>query len=278
MYELNPYARRSASLLHLLRVALANRLLVQQLAWREVTGRYRGSIMGIGWSLINPLIMLLVYTFVFSVVFQVRWGGVSGNKGSFALVLFVGIIVNGIMAECVNRAPTLITSNSSYVKKVVFPLEVLPAVVMSSALFHAAISLLVLLIASLIVNGDVPITALALPLVLLPLVIGTLGVSWFLAAVGVYVRDLGQATGLMTTVLLFMSPTFYPIESLPDDFRHVLYLNPLTYTIQDARDVLLWGQWPDFASIGIQLLVSLALAWLGYWFFQRMRPGFADVI
>ena len=278
MYELNPHAQRSASPLHLLRVAMANRLLVRQLAWREVMGRYRGSIMGIGWSLINPLIMLLVYTFVFSVVFQVRWGGVSDGKGSFAIVLFVAIIMHGIMAECINRAPTLISSNASYVKKVVFPLELLPFVVMGSALFHAAISLLVFIFASLVINGGIPVTAIALPIVLVPMVIGTLGVSWFLAAFGVYVRDLSQATGLATMVLLFMSPAFYSIDSLPEDFRHILYLNPLTYTIEGARDVLLWGRWPEPAAIGIQFVVSLGLAWLGYWSFQRMRPGFADVI
>ena len=278
MSELNPHARRSASLPSLVRSLWLNWRLIQQLSKREIASRYRGSIAGLGWSLINPLIMLAVYTFVFSVVFQVRWGATEGGKGSFALILFVGIIVHGIVAECVNRASTLIPSNAGYVKRVVFPLEILPVIAMGSALFHAAMALLVLCIAHLFFRGALPVTAIAFPLVMLPLVIGTLGVSWFFAALGVYIRDVGQVTAILMTVLLFMSPAFYPIESLPKYYQDLLYLNPLTYAIQGGRDVLLWGRWPDWLSLGLQVLASILVAWLGYWSFQRMRPGFADVI
>lgn len=278
MPELNPHSRRSATLATLIISIWSNRRLIHQLSKREVAARYRGSIAGFGWSLINPLVMLAVYTFVFSVVFQVRWGASTDSKGAFAVVLFVGIIVHGIVAECVNRAPTLIPSNAGYVKRVVFPLEILPVVAMGPALFHAAMSLIVLICANLYLTGSIPVTAIAFPLIILPMVIGTLGVSWFFSALGVYIRDVGQVTVILMTVLLFLSPAFYPIESLPEEYRKLLYLNPLTYVIEGARDVLLWGRWPHWPSIFWQTILSVVVAWLGYWSFQRMRPGFADVI
>ncbi|MFN3786333.1 MAG: ABC transporter permease, partial [Thiothrix sp.] len=173
---------------------------------RDVLGRYRGSMLGMVWSLVNPLLMLAVYTFVFSVVFQARWGlDTTERHGSFAVVLFAGLVVHSLLAECVNRAPSLILANANYVKKVVFPLEILPWVTLVSALFHTGISVLVLLMAEFILMQHVPWTVLLLPLVWLPFVIGIMGLGWFLAALGVYVRDVAQITGLITTVLLFMS-------------------------------------------------------------------------
>ncbi|WP_308874173.1 ABC transporter permease [Thiothrix subterranea] len=194
-----------------------NRQLIWQMSKRDVLGRYRGSMIGMAWSFFNPLFMLAVYTFVFSVVFESRWGVDTGeSRGSFAVILFAGLVVHGLLAECVNRAPGLILSNANYVKKVVFPLEILPWVTLVSALFHTGISLLVLLIAELLLMQHVPWTVLLLPLVWLPFVMGIMGISWFLAALGVYVRDVAQITGLLTTVLLFMSPVFYPCLDCPN--------------------------------------------------------------
>jgi lipopolysaccharide transport system permease protein len=256
-----------------------NRQLILQLARREVAGRYRGSVMGLTWSFFNPVLMLLVYTFVFSVVFRARWGiGGEESKSDFAIILFVGMIVHGLFAECINRAPSLILSNINYVKKVVFPLEILPWVVMGSALFHLLVSLAVLLGALLVLNSYVPWTAILFPIVAVPLLLATMGLAWFFAATGVFVRDIGQTTGILTTVLLFLSPVFYPISVLPETYQYLLLLNPLTFIIEESRKVLIWGQLPDWAGLGIYSTLAMLFAWTGFWWFQRTRKGFADVV
>ncbi|MEW5890367.1 MAG: ABC transporter permease [Pseudomonadota bacterium] len=256
-----------------------HRDLVWQLARRDVIGRYRGSIMGLAWSLVNPILMLIVYTFVFSGVFKARWGvGSDESKADFAIVLFAGMIIHGIFAECVNRAPTLILSNPNYVKKVIFPLEILPWTALGSALFHAFVSLLVLVVAQLIVAHQLPWTCIFFPLILLPLLILTMGFAWFISALGVYVRDIAQTTGIFTTVLLFLGPIFYPVSALPEAYRPWLMLNPLTFIVEQTRAVLLWGHLPDWSGLAIYMLVASGLAWGGFYWFQRTRKGFADVL
>jgi lipopolysaccharide transport system permease protein len=256
-----------------------NRVLIWQMTRREVVGRYKGSVMGLAWSFLNPVFMLVVYTFVFSVVFKARWGvGGEETKTQFAVVLFVGMIVHGLFAEVLNRAPSLILSNVSYVKKVVFPLEILPVISMGTALFHGLVSLIVLLIAFAIFNGYLNWTAIFIPVVLLPLVILTLGLAWFLASLGVFIRDIGQTIGIVTTVLMFFSPVFYPVTALPERFQPWLMANPLTFMIEQARDILIWGKPLDWLGIGIYFVFSLLVAWLGLFWFQKTRKGFADVL
>lgn len=246
---------------------------------REVVGRYRGSVMGLAWSFFNPVLMLAVYTFVFSVVFKARWGaGAEESKTGFAIALFVGMIVFGLFAEIANRAPGMILSNANYVKKVIFPLEILPVVGLGAALFHALISLGVLLVAILLIKGGMAWTAIFFPLVILPLLIATLGVAWFLASLGVFVRDVGQTVGIFTTVLMFVSPVFFPVSSLPEKYQIWLMLNPLTFVIEQSRAVLIFGKMPDWSGLGIYTTASLMVAWAGYWWFQKTRKGFADVI
>ncbi|CAB3678421.1 Teichoic acid translocation permease protein TagG [Achromobacter deleyi] len=256
-----------------------NRSLILALTKREVIGRYRGSVMGLAWSFFNPILMLTIYTFIFSVVFNARWGGsASGSKTEFALILFVGLIVHGLFAECVLRAPSLILNNVNYVKKVIFPLEVLPWVAFGAALFHTCISLLVLLVARILLQHELPWTAVLFPLLLIPLVLGTLGVSWFLSALGVYVRDIGQITSMLTTVLLFMSPVFYPLSALPEKYRMLVNLNPLAYLIEESRNLLIFGVLPDLKHWAILMVISAVIAWLGFFWFQKTRKGFADVL
>lgn len=255
-----------------------NRSLVKASVKREVLGRYRGSILGVLWSFFNPLFMLVVYTFVFSVVFQARWSTASESKTEFALVLFAGLLVFNLFAECINRAPSLIVGNPNYVKKVVFPLEILPWVGLGAALFHAAVSLGVWLVAYLIFFGLPHATIFYLPLVLLPFALFIIGISWALASLGVYLRDVGQFIGLLTTVLMFLSPIFYPASALPENYRSLLYMNPMTPVIEQTRDVLFWGKAPDFSMLGIYLLATSAIAWLGFAWFQKTRKGFADVL
>ena len=255
-----------------------NRSLVKASIKREVLGRYRGSFLGILWSFFNPLFMLAVYTFVFSVIFKARWSAGSDSKTEFALVLFAGMIVFNLFAECIGRAPGLIVGNQNYVKKVVFPLEVLPWVVLGAALFHGAISLGVWLIAYLIFFGVPHATLLYFPLILLPFALFIMGLSWALASLGVYLRDVGQFIGLLITVLMFLSPIFFPASALPEVYRPLLYINPLTPVVEQTRDVLFWGKAPDFAMLGIYLLATSIIAWLGFAWFQKTRKGFADVL
>lgn len=255
-----------------------NRSLVKAMVKREVVGRYRGSFMGIIWSFFNPVLMLAVYTFVFSVVFKARWNAGGDSKTEFALVLFAGLIVFNLFSECVNRAPSLILSNVNYVKKVVFPLEILPWVVLGAAIFHALISLGVWIVAYIILFGNPPVTSLLLPLVILPLPFFILGLTWGLASLGVYLRDVSQFIGILTTVLMFLSPIFYPANALPEEYRPLLLLNPLTPVIENTREVLFWGNMPDMTILPVYLLGSIFVAWLGFIWFQKTRKGFADVL
>jgi len=254
------------------------RQLLAALTARDLKARYRGSILGLAWSFFNPLLMLVVYTFVFSVIFKARWGLGEESTADFAIVLFVGLIIHGLFAECVNRAPGIILANVNYVKKVVFPLEILPWVAAGSALFHSAVSIAVLLAAQLVFQHALAWTVVFLPIVLLPLLFATMGLAWFLSSIGVYVRDIGQAIGIFTMVLLFLSPVFYPVDALPENYRILLLLNPLTPVIGDARRVLIWGQPPDWGGLMLYSATSFVVAWLGFWWFQRTRRGFADVV
>jgi lipopolysaccharide transport system permease protein len=256
-----------------------NRQLILQMTKREVAGRYKGSAMGLAWSFFNPVFMLTVYTFVFSVIFKSRWGvGGEESKTQFAVVLFVGMIVHGLFAEVLNRAPSLILSNVNYVKKVIFPLEILPVIAMGAALFHSLISVGVLLAAFILFNGYLHWTVIFIPLVLLPLVILTTGFAWMLASLGVFLRDVGQTIGIITTVMMFLSPVFYPVTSLPKEFRPWIMANPLTFIIEQVREVLLWGHFPNWTGLALYTLTATALAWAGYAWFQKTRKGFADVL
>lgn len=255
-----------------------NRSLIKASVQREVLGRYRGSIMGLLWSFLNPLFMLAIYTFVFSVVFKARWGTGSDSKTEFALVLFAGLIILNLFNECITRAPSLIISNANYVKKVVFPLEILPFVVLLSAMFHGFISLCVWLFAYMIFFGLPPLTVLYLPVVLLPLLLFIMGLSWALSSLGVYLRDIAQIIGVITTVLTFLSPVFYPVSAIPVKYQHLLYINPLTPVIEQTRNILFWGKPPDASVLGVSFIATISIAWLGFTWFQKTRTGFADVL
>lgn len=278
---MNPHQEHPVTPRALVASLWRNRGLVNQLVRREVIGRYRGSVLGVAWSFFNPVLMLLVYTFVFSVVFKTRWGGAGAageGHASFAIILFVGMIVHGLFAEVANRSPALILTNVSYVKRVVFPLEVLPWVAMGSALFHATISLMVLFLAQIVLTQQLPWTVILFPFILAPLILGTMGVAWFLAAIGVYVRDIAQTIGIVTSVMMFLAPVFYPITALPDRFQPLLYLNPITFVIEEGRKVLLFGQLPNWGGWAIYTALSVVIAGAGFWWFQKSRKGFADVI
>ena len=275
---MNPHAIASASPMGAVRSLWTNRQLIARMGQREIIGRYKGSAMGLAWSFITPLFMLAIYTFVFSVVFQARWGTSEESKTQFAVVLFAGLIVHTLFSDVINRAPQLVLGNVNYVKKVVFPLEILPVVQLLSATFHALVSVVVLIAAQLVFQGSLPITALLLPVVLLPFLLLTLGLAWCLASLGVFVRDVGQTISLVTSVMLFMSPVFFPVQSLPPALQPWMHLNPLTFVIEQVREVVVWGRLPDWQGLAVYSLASIATAWLGFAWFQKTRKGFADVL
>ncbi len=275
---MNPHATASASPVGAVRSLWANRQLIARMGQREIIGRYKGSAMGLAWSFITPLFMLAIYTFVFSVVFQARWGTSEESKTQFAVVLFAGLIVHTLFSDVINRAPQLVLGNVNYVKKVVFPLEILPVVQLLSATFHALVSVVVLIAAQLVFQGSLPITALLLPVVLLPFLLLTLGLAWWLASLGVFVRDVGQTISLVTSVMLFMSPVFFPVQSLPPALQPWMHLNPLTFVIEQVREVVVWGRLPDWQGLAVYSIASIATAWLGFAWFQKTRKGFADVL
>lgn len=276
----DPHSPHSTSLVDLGRSLCCNWSLIVRMTKREVVGRYKGSIFGLAWSFFNPVFMLAVYTFVFSEVFKSRWVGVESDnsKTQFALVLFVGIIVLGLFSEVLNRAPSLILSNVNYVKKVIFPVEILPVIAMCAALFNSLISLSVLLAAFALFNGYLHLTVVFIPLVLLPLAILTMGIAWMLTSLGVFLRDVGQTIGMITAVLMFLSPVFYPISAVPERFRPIIMANPLTFIIEQAREVIIWGHMPNWLGLASYTLTAVAIAWAGYAWFQKTRKGFADVL
>jgi lipopolysaccharide transport system permease protein len=222
--------------------------------------------------------MLIVYTFVFSVVFKNRWETDSGNKLEFALILFCGLTTFNIFAECLNRAPGLIVNNPNYVKKVVFPLEIIPVVALGSSLVQAGISLLILLTALVILQGVLHWTIVLLPLVILPYILMILGISWFFASLGVFLRDIGHIIGVFTQALMFLSPIFYPVTVIPQNVRWIYYINPISFVVEDMRRIIIWGLLPNWEWLIFGTLISGLVALLGYVWFQRTRGGFADVL
>lgn len=269
-YLIQPFA--------LLKALLSNAGLLWELTKRDFTGRYKGSFFGLAWSLFNPLLMLAIYTFVFSVAFRARWGQQDESQVNFAIVLFSGLIVHTFFAECLNRAPTLILINANYVKKVVFPLEILPLMTAGTAIGNFLVSLLVLMAFCLASGTTMHASGLLLPIIMLPLLLTTIGFSWVLASLGVYLRDFAQVIGMLTTVALFMAPIFYPISSLPVFFQNLLVLNPVTLPVIQLRNALLWGEPVDWLVWSISLVIGLAIFYLGFVWFQKTRKGFADVL
>jgi lipopolysaccharide transport system permease protein len=256
-----------------------HRQLIRQLTWRDITGRYRSSMLGFTWSFITPLVTLALYTFVFGVVFKSRWPHArTDNLAEFGLMLFAGLTAFALFSECANRATTIIVGSPNYVKKVVFPLEILPVSVIGSALFHTCISLLLLLVAGQVFGGMVSWTALWLPVMFVPLIAIALGVSWLLASVGVFFRDISHTVGLLTQVLFFLTPIFYPMEAVPVEMRPLLAANPLTLMIENVRRVAVQGRQPDWNAFLLALIAGLVALVLGHAWFAQTKRAFADVI
>jgi lipopolysaccharide transport system permease protein len=252
--------------------------LIGRLAGRDVQARYRSSALGLLWALFLPLVMLAVYSFVFTIVFKARWDMATGAKGEFAIILFSGLILHQWFTDVLVRSPNLIVEQANFVKKIIFPLHILTPVHVVSTAVHFAISLAVMLAGAYFIYGSLPATLLYLPIILAPFVILMLGLSWFLAAIGVFVRDVAHIMGILSTVLLFFSTIFYPASRLPEKLQPLLYLNPLSFIVDSVRDVALWGKAPHWEGLGIYTLIAVAMYVIGLWVFNKTRKGFADVL
>lgn len=254
--------------------------LIISLSKREILARYKGSILGLAWTFVTPLIMLTVYSFVFGDILKVKWhaGEVNEKTGQFALLLFCGLIVFTLFSEVINKAPTIITSNVNYVKKVVFPLEILPIVSLLTAIFNFFVSFIVWLGVYIVFFGLPVKTIFLVPVVIIPIAVLLNGIGYFLSAIGVFIRDISQVTGLLCTALMFLSPVFYPLSNLPDEYKVIAYMNPLTLPIESLRNVAFYGQMFDLKSITLYLLIAIVFNVLGYYTFKKTRKAFADVI
>lgn len=259
---------------------IRQRHLIAILVTHQFKARYHGSFLGMLWALLNPLLLLVVYGFVFSYLFPPRWAA-TGNAADipFAILLFAGIMIHQYMAESLMRAPTTILDQTNYVKKVVFPLEILVPTNIGSYLFVFAIQWLLLLITTIFITHEVHFWAFVWPFtVFIPFFLMMVGLSWILAAIGVYIRDISHMMSLIIMVMLFLSPVLYPIDVFPSIIRPLVYLNPQSFPIEQLRQLLIYGQSPDWHGTLIYAGVSLFVFWFGYVFFALFKKGFADVI
>lgn len=270
--------RQPADLWSFFRSVTKHHELILRLVKREVSQRFQGSVLGIAWMVLTPLLTAAVFTFVFSAVFQTRWGGTQTGPFDFAILLLVGMAVHGIFAEAVGRAPALILGHGSYVTKVIFPIEVLPVVAVASAIVNAAMTVAIVVVGHLLLNGVLHWTIVFWPFVIAPYLIFVVALVMGFAACGVFLRDLSQIVTLLVTVTLFLTPIFYPLNAVPGAFRMLMRLNPLTSIVEQSRTVIVFGGLPDFVSLAIYTACALATLALSFWLFQRLRPGFADVL
>ncbi len=253
--------------------------LIYQFVKRDVSARYRGSLLGMGWILLNPLLMLALYTFAFAGILQTRWPGSEARGGvGYAMNLFAGLIVFNLFSEIAGRAPSLIVQHANLVKKVVFPISIFAWVGVFSSMTQLGFSFLVITVVVSLHSETFYLSTFAFPFVILAFLPFLLGVCWFFSAIGVYFRDLSQIINLVINLCLFLSPIFYPASALPDYLVGYMWLNPLTFIIEQSRLVLVDGLWPDWIGLLLYMTASGIFAAFGYWWFQRVRRGFADVL
>jgi lipopolysaccharide transport system permease protein len=244
---------------------------------RDVLGRYRGSFGGVFWTLLNPLLLMTTYFFVFGIVLRARFHG-DPSRAGFVLYFLCGMLPWLAFSEAAGRAPFVILEYRSFVKKLVFPLETLPVNLTAAGLVTELFALVIFVAGLLLARGGVPATVAWLPLLLIPQLLLTLGLCWFLAALGVYVRDLGQINGFLLTLWFFLTPICYPVESLPSQAMAVLSKNPFFVLVQAYRDIFLEARAPAFGPLWKLWLVSAALFLLGHAWFYKLKRNFADVI
>ncbi|WP_028749547.1 ABC transporter permease [Rhizobium mesoamericanum] len=261
----------------MLSVLRLNRSLIYELTKREFSGRYRGSFGGVIWSFAQPLFLLCVYTIAFGLILKTRWG-YSGSTLDYAFILFAGLIIFNLFSDCLAKSVHLITANPNFVKKIVFPLELLPLISTLGAVMHSMIAIFIWIAGYTIINGMPHASVLLAPLVLTSFFPVLLGIGWLLSAAAVVVRDIGQLTGMISHTLLFLTPIFYSVETAPPPIQHLLAANPLTFIVNQFRAVMFYGSLPDFAGMALYFVVASIFAWLSSLAFAKLRPVFADLV
>jgi len=262
----------------MIKTIIKNNYLLGQLVKKDIYQRYQDSVLGMIWSFLVPILMLIIYTFVFSEVFQAKWDIDTSDKYQFALVLFCGLSVFNMIAEVLNRSTSLIISNTNYVKKVIFPLEMLPVVITMSALFNCVISIIILVIAKIIIYHNVSSTVYQIAFMIFPLVILSVGISLLISAISVFLKDVSNLVSVFVTVLMYMSPVFFPLSAVPEEFQKFCMINPMTYLIENFRNVLLYGYCIDWKYYSISLAIAFIFYVVGLVVFRRSKEGFADVL
>lgn len=271
--------RLFATLPLLARSVRSNGFILRSLVRNEILSRYSKTILGVVWSMINPLVMIVIYSLVFGLIFEVRFGRAAGTtEVPYGIVLFSGLLLHVFLSETLLRAQSVVLDNPNYVKRVIFPLEILPIGILLANIIQAVVALGVLVVVILVAGFPIPATALLLPVVWAPLIVITLGLAMIVASLGVFVRDIGQILGFLMTILMFGSSILFPADMLPEELRPWLLLNPLTIIVDQTRAVLLWGEMPNWRLLGYHAVVSAVVAWIGCWWFLRTRRGFADVM
>jgi lipopolysaccharide transport system permease protein len=264
--------------LRFLKSLIKNRELCFLLSQREIQSKYKGSILGIGWATLNPLIMLCVYTLVFSQVFRTKWNGGEGTSIEFAMNLFAGLIVFNVFSECFNRAPSLITANPNYIKKVRFPIEILGTVVVCSSIFQACISIILMIIVMSAVGLSIKPTILMIPMIWAPMIFLVLGLTWLFAVIGVYFKDLTQITPSITSTLMFLSPIFYPSSALPEKIKWIAKINPIGITIEETRKALLEGEYHNGKFLILSIIISMFICEAVFRFMKGRQSDMGDLL
>ncbi len=253
--------------------------LIRQFTVREVMVRHKGTSLGLSWAIVQPLLTLAIYTFIFGFVFSNRWGRLGGFEwADFSLHFFAGFVVFSIFSETVNRSPTFVTEHPNLVRKVVFPLEILPVTALGASLVYAGFGLGLLMLATGVLAQTVSWTLVLFPLVLAPLLMITLGVSWFFASLGAFIRDFKQVVPVLTQLVFFMTPIFYDVNQISEKFRWVILLNPLTLVVENSRRTLLWSEMPNWLELRVLYAVGVVVMVLGYAWFAKSKRGLADVL
>lgn len=257
-----------------------HRDLIWQFSLREVRQRNAGTQLGIVWAGLQPLMMLLVYTFVFSTTLNIRLSNDAGETATeYAVMLFAGLMVFQLFVDPLGRSPALVINRKAFVKRHVFPVEVLPLTLVISTALYSGIGLLLVVVANLVMTGGFSSTIYLLPVVLLPAILMAIGLGWILSAIGVFVPDLQNVTGsVVQRLLFFMTPIFYSVDRVNENYRWLLYLNPMTPVVEGARNVMILGNQPDWALLGVWIAISLVVCQVGYAMFMRAKGGFADVL
>lgn len=261
----------------MLRTLWLQRSLLFELTKREFSGRYGGSISGIAWSFVQPIFLLSIYTVAFGVILKARWG-FSGGTTDYAFLLFAALIVFGAFSDCLGKGPTLIKSHPNFIKKIVFPLEILPWVSVLSALCHAIIGCFIWMAGFMLVGHAPHLTWFFFPLILICFFPFLLGIGWLLSGLGVFLPALNQLPPLFSHVLLFLTPIFYSLDAAPPHLQPFLALNPLTFVIEQARLVLFFGTSPHLKGLLLYFVLSSLFALCSLIIFKRLRPSFADMV